>query len=299
MRDTKIRWSDDTWNPMTGCTKVSPGCDHCYAETIALKFRGNAFPNGFDPTFKPGKLRQPKTLLRSKGARRIFVNSMSDVHHESFTWDQIAAVYDAMLETPEHDYLVLTKRPERMARFLLGQHAERNGRTAPPVAHLGAPGSPAEADERNGYLMARMVGELTLGSTSPRYGLPSHIWLGTSIESDRYTFRADWLRVIPAMVRFISAEPLLGPVPSLDLSGLGWVIAGGESGPGYRPMDHDWARDLRDRCDTAGVSYYFKQSAAPRTEMGIELDGRLHEEYPFPHPGTGEPRVLGRYVDTP
>lgn len=267
MKNTKIRWAEHSWNPMTGCSKVSPGCDHCYAEVIAEKFRGAAFPAGFEPTFKPHKLREPEKWAAS----RVFVNSMSDVHHEAFSLEQVAEVYDRMLAVDRHDYLVLTKRPARMKAFLAGW-LERHG-----------------LDE-----------------------VPAHIWLGTSIESDRFVWRADRLRAIPAAVRFLSCEPLLGPLPSLDLSGIHWVIVGGESGPGYRPMDHDWARDLRNRCRDPfvhesdddpvdlcqdcgeeyyepcarhrGPAFYFKQSAAPRTEMGVELDGRRHEEYPLAHP---------------
>lgn len=284
MRETKIRWSDHTWNAMVGCTEISPGCDRCYARAITERFRGKAFPNGFDPTYKPQKLAEPGKILRKFGPQRIFVNSLSDVHHDAFTWEQIASIYDTMLATPEHDYLVLTKRPDRMAGFMLGRRATRGGRAAPLAAHEGR----NDLDPVSGWLAARGLDEV-----------PPQIWLGTSIENDRYTFRADWLRLIPATVRFLSLEPLLGPVPSLDLDGIGWAIVGGESGPGYRPMDHDWARDIRDRCDAAGVSFFFKQSAAPRTEMGIELDGRLHEEYPLPHPGLALPRTLGRYVDAP
>lgn len=289
MEGTKIRWANATWNVMTGCTEISPGCDLCYARVLTEKFRGKAFPVGFEPTYKPQKLDDPKRFLRKGGPQRVFVNSLSDVHHEAFTWDQIASVYDAMLATPEHDYLLLTKRPERMARFLLGDRAQRGNRGAPVTrtvegedARIWGPGH----FESQGYLRLRS-----------RTEVPANVWLGTTIESDRYTFRADWLRLIPVPVRFISAEPLLGPVPSLDLDGIAWVIGGGESGPGFRPMPHDWCRDLRDRCDEAGVAFYFKQSAAWRTEMGIELDGRRHEEYPYPHPATGEPRILGRYTD--
>lgn len=284
MRETKIRWSDHTWNPMTGCTEISPGCTACYARIIAEKFRGNAFPNGFDPTYKPGKLAEPAKILRKFGPQRVFVNSMSDVHHEAFTWEQIASVYDTMLAVPEHDYLVLTKRPDRMAGFLLGTRARRNGRRAPLADHERR----ADLGPVSGWLPSRGLDDV-----------PANIWVGTSIENDRYTYRADWLRIIPATVRFLSLEPLLGPVPSLDLDGIGWAIVGGESGPGYRPMDHAWARDIRDRCSTAGVAFFFKQSAAPRTEMGIELDGQLHEEYPLPHPRSGGERTLGRYVDAP
>src|SRR5690606_14659591 len=172
--------------------------------------------------------------------------SMSDVHHPDFTTDQIDQVVDAMERHNHHDYLVLTKRPQRMADYWLDR-LERRGQQR----------------------------------------VPAHIWLGTSIESDRYTFRADHLRRIPVDVRFLSCEPLIGPLPSLDLTGLSWVIVGGESGNGtrnYRVMDHDWARDIRDRCAEAGVAFFFKQSSASRTEVGITLDGELHEEYPKPHP---------------
>ncbi len=240
MKDTKIRWADQTWNPMTGCTKVSPGCDHCYAEAIATKFSGTAFPRGFEPTFKPTRVGDPRNW---REPLRVFVNSMSDVHHPSFSVTEVDAIYDVMAEVDRHDYLILTKRPARMA------------------AHL------------RGWLRRRGLA-----------AVPDHIWCGTSIEADRFAFRANYLRQIPVAVRFISAEPLLEALPSLDLSGLSWVIVGGESGPGYRPMDHEWAADLRDRCLDAGVAYFFKQSAAPRTEMGIELEGVRWEQWPRPHP---------------
>lgn len=255
MKDTRIRWAEHTWNAMTGCTKISPGCDHCYAETIALKFRGNAFPNGFEPTFKPQKITEPRKWSPS----RIFVNSMSDVFHPAFTDEQRDMVFDEMLTTDKHDYLVLTKRPNLMAPYLIG---------------------------KNGWLARRGLDEV-----------PDQIWLGTSVESNKYAWRANHLRKIPVKVRFISGEPLLGPLTSLDLTGLTWIIVGGESGKGYREMDHDWARDIRDRCAEAGIAYYFKQSSAPRTEMGIQLDGVLHEEYPFAHPVDHAGfRELGRFT---
>jgi protein gp37 len=250
MKDTKIRWAGNTWNPMTGCSKVSPGCTHCYAETIAEKFRGTAFPNGFDPTYKPAKLNDPR---RWREPTVVFVNSMSDIHHEAFSRDQVDSVYRTMLDVPRHQYLVLTKRPNRMAKFFLGGTDLLGQHTAGWL-------------ERNGL-----------------DSVPAHIWLGTTIEDDPYCRRADQLRRIPVPVRFISAEPLLGPLPSLNLDGIAWLIAGGESGPGFRPMPHDWARDLRDRCQAAGVAFYFKQSAAIRTEMGMDLDGRRYEEYPAPY----------------
>lgn len=260
MRETKIRWTDDTWNPMTGCTHISPGCDHCYAEAITVKFGGTAFPNGFVPTFKPNKLGDMAKLARKAGPRRVFVNSMSDVHHEDFRGDQVDDVYDAMLDTPEHHYLVLTKRPQRMARHLAGER---------------------------GWLQRRGLD-----------AMPPSIWIGTSIESDRYTFRANHLRSIPAAVRFLSCEPLITPLPSLNLDGIHWVIVGGESGNGrkdYRPMDHQWARDLRDAARAADAAFFFKQSSAVRTEVGIELDGERIEEFPLPHPRLWHGEPVGVY----
>lgn len=256
MKETKIRWAEHTWNPMTGCTKISPGCDHCYAETIALKFKGTAFPNGFEPTFKPNKLSDPE---RWRAPARIFVNSMSDVFHPDFTDFQKDAVLDKMASVSWHDYLMLTKRPNLMAAYLNGP---------------------------KGWLARRGLDKV-----------PPQIWVGTSVESDKYVWRADHLRSIPADVRFLSCEPLLGPLPSLDYTGLSWIIVGGESGKGYRKMDHQWARDIRDKCQDREIAFYFKQSSAPRTEMGIELDGVLHEEYPFAHPAVHEgDRVLGRFT---
>lgn len=255
MKETKIRWAEHTWNPMTGCTKISPGCDNCYAETIALKFRGSAFPNGFDPTFKPNKIAEPRRWSPS----RIFVNSMSDVFHPSFTQSQKDQVFDEMSDTDQHDYLVLTKRPNLMANYLNGS---------------------------DGWLSRRGLDRV-----------PDQIWLGTSVESDKYVWRADHLRSIPVQVRFLSCEPLLGPLPGLDYQDLSWIIVGGESGRGYRNMDHQWARDVRDECQDRDIAFYFKQSSAPRTEMGIELDGLLHEEYPFAHPAVhGGNRQLGRFT---
>lgn len=245
MKDTAIRWCDATWNPMTGCSHVSEGCDHCYAEILATGRFSRAFPAGFAPTFKPAKLREPS---KWKDPVRVFVNSMSDVHHPDFDPGDIDAVYDVMSAYDRHDFLVLTKRPQRMADHLLSWI------------------------ERRGLVE-----------------LPRNIWVGTSIESDRWAFRSDHLRRIPAAVRFVSAEPLLGPLPSLDLTGIDWLIVGGESGSGswrFRPMDHDWARDLRDRATAAGVAFFFKQSAGVRTETGIELDGVRVEEWPRPHPAT-------------
>jgi len=237
---------------MSGCTHVSPGCLHCYAEAIATSPRfANGFPNGFDPTFKPNKLGDP---AKWKTPRRVFVNSMSDVHHDAFTRDEIDSVYDAMAEVGRHDYLVLTKRPQAMAKFFLGP---------------------------DGWLARRGLDRV-----------PTQIWLGTSIESDTYAFRANHLRRIPVDIRFISAEPLLGPLPSLDLTDIDWLIVGGESGNGtkdFRPMDHEWASDLLGLAEASGTAFFFKQSSGVRTETGIELNGERIEEWPRPHPvGRGD-----------
>lgn len=257
MKDTRIRWAEHTWNPTTGCDKISPGCDNCYAETITVKFGTSSFPNGFKPTYKPNKLTEPKRFLRQTGPARVFVNSMSDLFHSDFTDAQRDAIFAVMFDI-RHDYLVLTKRPNLMAAYFNGP---------------------------DGWLARQGLDRV-----------PANIWLGTSIENDKYTFRTKHLTSIPAVVHFLSVEPMLGPVPSLDLTDIEWVIVGGESGPGYRPMDHDWARDLRDRCAAAEIAFYFKQSAAPRTEMGMTLDGELIEEYPLEHPGDRSEAVVGRYV---
>jgi protein gp37 len=265
MRKTKIRWADDSWNPMVGCTVTSPGCDNCYAETIAESPRfARGFPTGFTPTFHPDRLGKPASWRPG----RVFVNSMSDVHHADFAYEQVAAVYDAMLGAPHHDYLVLTKRPHRMRAFMTRWLEQR---------------------------------ELTR--------VPEHIWIGTSIESDAYTFRARILASIPATVRFLSCEPLITAVPSLNLDGIDWVIVGGESGSGHRPMDPAWAWDIYDLCDEAGVAMFYKQGSHFRTEANqtlpwpipspvldsttlfdvhgpitAEPSGARIEQFPLPHP---------------
>jgi len=251
---TKIRWCDSTWNVMTGCSRISPGCDNCYAESMMEGRFRNAFPNGFVPTFKANKLNQPDSW---KTPQRVFVNSLSDIHHDDFTVEQVDAVYDKMVAVDRHDYLVLTKRPQRMAGYFNGA---------------------------DGWLARRN-----------RTEVPSHIWLGCSIESDRYTFRADHLRKIPVTTRFISAEPLLGPLPSLNLDGIGWLIVGGESGNGthnYRKMDMDWARHLRTLAEQTGTPLFYKQDSGTRTELRTQLDGTTIEQWPHPHPTTRTPTLF-------
>jgi len=216
MSDTSaIEWTDATWNPITGCTKVSPGCDNCYAIRFGARLQHlPAYAGTIADRDWTGKINlvhdrldQP---LRWAKPRRIFVNSMSDLFHPDVPVEFIDRVVAVMIQAPQHQFQVLTKRPKRMRRVL---------------------------------------GSLEL----------PNVWLGTSIEADRYTFRADHLRATPAAVRFLSLEPLLGPLPSLDLTGIDWVIVGGESGPKARPMHPDWVRDIRDRCVAAGVPFFFKQ----------------------------------------
>jgi len=230
---TAIEWTDATWNPGTGCTKVSPGCDHCYALRFAERFRGVArhpYEQGFDLKLWPDRLNLP---LQWRKPRRIFVNSMSDLFHHEIPDEFILRVFDVMLRADWHVFQVLTKRPVRLARL------------------------------------------------APSLPWPSHIWAGVSIELDRFASRADHLRKVPAAIRFVSAEPLLGPLPSLDLQGIQWVITGGESGPGHRICNPDWVRDLRDRCQAATVPFFHKQwgGLTPHTG-GRLLDGRTWDEMP-------------------
>ena len=236
-----IEWTEATWNPVTGCTKVSPGCDNCYAETFAERWRGipgHPYEQGFDLRFWPERLDQP---LRWKRPRVIFVNSMSDLFHQKVPASYVDRVLETIRATPRHTYQVLTKRPGKMASVM--------GRLQPePLDNL---------------------------------------WLGTSVEDDDHVGRMYYLRDTPAAVRFLSLEPLLGPVPSLDMAGIDWVIVGGESGPGHRPMDPGWVRDVRDRCAGAGVAFFFKQWGGRTPKAGgRELDGRTWDDMPNP---SGQP----------
>jgi protein gp37 len=247
--NTAIEWTDTTWNPTTGCDRISPGCDNCYALKLAkrLKAMGSAKYQidgdprtsgpGFGLAVHPDALRLPLTWRKP---RTVFVNSMSDLFHARVPADFIADVFAVMAATADrHTYQVLTKRPERTARFFA---------------------QPGLLDEV-AYRAAQMCEDGDRIHDAVRYGpwpLPN-VWLGTSIESDKQIGRADALRNAPAAVRFISAEPLLGPLTSLDLTGIDWLIAGGESGPGSRPAEVAWVRDLRDRCTAQGVAFFFKQ----------------------------------------
>ncbi len=237
---TKIEWCDATWNAVTGCTEVSPGCDHCYAKTFAERFRGvpgHYFEHGFDVQLRHEALNLPR---RWREPRRIFVNSMSDLFHAKVPGGYVYHVWSVMAELRRHTFLVLTKRPERMRRFV---------------------------------------------SFEPMLGPPlPNVWLGVSCESAEYLHRIEQLRLTPAAVRFLSCEPLLGPLPDLDLSGIDWVIAGGESGPGARPMATSWVRDLRDQCQRAGVAFFFKQRGEYGPDFGPDapagmMPGQRHQTY--------------------
>jgi protein gp37 len=231
--NSRIEWTEATWNPVTGCSKVSPGCAHCYAETFAERWRGIAghpYEQGFDLRLWPERLEVP---LRWRRPRTIFVNSMSDLFHEAIPIEYIAEVFKVMQRADWHVFQVLTKRPERLE---------------------------ALADD---------------------LPWPPNVWMGVSIENRRFVHRADNLRRTPAQTKFISAEPLLGPLEGLDLSRIDWLIAGGESGPGHRPMRIEWARDLRDRCVEENVAFFFKQWGGVRSKTGGRvLDGRAWDELP-------------------
>jgi protein gp37 len=229
---SRIEWTDATWNFLTGCSHISPGCDHCYAETLAKRLRAagsDRYKAGFELTIHEDVLTLPLTWRRP---RRIFVNSMSDFFHENVSLDLIRRAFAIMTSTPQHTYQILTKRADRLRRL------------------------------------------------APGLSWPANVWMGVSIENQTFAFRANRLREVPAAVRFLSVEPLLGPV-SLDLTGIHWVIVGGESGPGARPMQAAWACSMRDQCVEAGVAFFFKQWGGRTPKAGGRLlDGRTWDEFP-------------------
>jgi protein gp37 len=258
---TAIEWTDATWNPIIGCSRVGPGCDHCYAigvvhREMSPQHVGLTIKRPGEPTDWTGEVRPaPQVLdkpLHWRRSRRIFVNSLSDLFHPDLPDDEIAKVFAVMALAPQHTFQVLTKRPQRMATLL--------------------------ASDTFRILVSLKI-EARIGDAAYEYEnaiewpLPN-VWLGTSIESDRYTFRADHLRATPAAVRWVSAEPMLGPLPSLDLTGIDWVVVGGESGPGARPMHPDWARGLRDRCAGCPVcGTPMGEWAQRQGEVGVCLQG--------------------------
>ena len=238
MNETKIEWTDLSWNPTTGCNKISTGCDNCYAERVALDLQRRGMPgyeDGFDLKQRPDRLGQPKEIA---GSKRIFVNSMSDLFHPFVEFDYIDLVMQVMRQCPQHDFQVLTKRPKTAHFYWVSRGAHVND-------------------------------------------LPENFWLGTSIESREWLRRMDDLAQTPARIRFLSLEPLLQHLGDIDLSNIDWVIVGGESGPGCRPMHDDWVRDIRDQCAAADVPFFFKQRHSVRKtyEMPV-LDGVIHAAIP-------------------
>ena len=228
-----IEWTESTWNPVTGCTKVSPGCKHCYAERMAERLQAMGQPNykhGFALTLQPKMLELP---LHWKKPQTIFVNSMSDLFHEDVPLAYIQRVFDVMRRAHWHRFQVLTKRADRLAEL------------------------------------------------SPEINWPANVWMGVSVENATYVDRIDDLRKTGARVKFLSLEPLLGPLPNLKLRNIDWVIVGGESGSRARPMDAAWVTDIRDQCLRAGVAFFFKQwGGKNKKKAGRVLEGRTYDEMP-------------------
>jgi protein gp37 len=239
--NSSIEWTESTWNPVTGCTKISEGCAHCYAERMAKRLQAMGqrnYARGFQLTTHEDALDLP---LHWKRPQSIFVNSMSDLFHEQTPFAFIRRVFAVMEEASWHRFQVLTKRSIRLAK---------------------------------------------LASLLP---WPGNVWMGVTVENGDFTFRIDDLREVPAAVRFLSLEPLLGPMPELNLAGIDWVIVGGESGPGARPMEPAWALDLLGQCRRARVPFFFKQWGGPnKKKAGRILAGNLYDEMP---PGQGKPLV--------
>lgn len=246
-QSSSIEWTQATWNPVTGCTKVSPGCKNCYAERMAKRLHLMGQPRyarGFRLTLQDDIVDAP---LHWRRPRLIFVNSMSDLFHRDVPTEFIQRCFDVMRRASQHTFQILTKRPQRVVEL------------------------------------------------SSRLSWPSNIWMGTSIESSEYVNRIHFLNLIPARVRFLSIEPLLGPVPNLPLEGIHWVIVGGESGPGARPMRREWVIDIRDRCLRQGVPFFFKQWGGVRKHLaGRELDDRTWDAMPKKaEEGNGERPLAG------
>ena len=232
-RKSKIEWTESTWNPVTGCTKISIGCRNCYAERFALRLKAAGsrnYANGFSITLHPHLLKIP---LRWKQPHTIFVNSMSDLFHRDVPLDFISKIFRVMSEASHHCFQVLTKRSGRLLRL------------------------------------------------SPNLPWPQNVWMGVTVENADYTFRIDHLRETPAAIKFISFEPLLGPIPNINLEAIDWVIVGGESGPGARPMQRQWATDIRDQCLATDVPFFFKQwGGKNKKKNGRTLEGRIWNQKP-------------------
>ncbi len=233
--NSSIEWTDATWNPVRGCTKISAGCKNCYAATFAERWRGipgHPYEQGFDLRLVPEALELP---LRWKKGRRVFVNSMSDLFHEAVPDIFIEDVVRVMRGCPQHRFQVLTKRSERLAEL------------------------------------------------GPSLSLPDNVWIGVSVEDERVLHRVADLVTVAAAIRFLSVEPLLGPIDDLPLDGIHWVIVGGESGRRARPVEADWVRSIRDQCRRARVPFFFKQwGGVNKKKTGRELDGRTWDQLPGP-----------------
>jgi protein gp37 len=246
-----IEWTDATWNPVRGCTKVSAGCKHCYAERFSERFRGvpgHPFKDGFDLRLVPEALDLPLTWT---SPRLVFVNSMSDLFHEAIPDDYIGQVLNVIRLATQHQFQVLTKRAERLAEYC--RHRQ----------------------------------------------IPENAWLGVSVESARYKNRISHLQSTAARIRFLSVEPLIGPVGDLDLHGISWVIVGGESGPNCRPMRVEWVRSIREQCLANDVPFFFKQwGGVHKGKYGRVLDGRTWDELPilFSRPRSSKKQPLRRSV---
>ncbi|WP_303674823.1 DUF5131 family protein [Vampirovibrio chlorellavorus] len=237
--NSKIEWTDSTWNPVRGCTKISPGCQHCYAETFAERWRGikgHPYENGFDLRLVPNKLTEPLKWPKSK---MIFVNSMSDLFHKDVPTEYIHKVIEVMLLGNWHTYQVLTKRPERMLEVLSN-----------------APFDVTKA---------------------------KHIWWGVSVENKKHGLpRIELLRKCPVAMRFLSVEPLLEDLGKFNLVDIDWVIVGGESGPGARPMEEAWVSSIQKQCKKSGTAFFFKQwGGVQKSKAGRELNGRTYDEFPI------------------
>jgi len=230
-----IEWTQSTWNPVTGCTKISAGCLNCYAERMARRLRAMGQPNyrnGFRVTLHPHMLDLP---LRWKQPRTIFVNSMSDLFHKDVPFNFIQQVFDVMCRAPQHHFQVLTKRSEHLETLSL------------------------------------------------RLPWPDNIWMGVTVEDDECTFRIEQLKQTGAAIKFISFEPLLGPIADINFEGIDWAIVGGESGPGARPMQHEWVTDIRDRCLAARVPFFFKQwGGVNKKRNGRTLENKTWSQTPQP-----------------
>jgi len=232
-RNSKIEWTESTWNPVTGCSKISVGCRNCYAERMALRLKAAGsrnYANGFRVTPHPHVLNTP---LRWRQSRTIFVNSMSDLFHRDVPFDFISKIFDVMCQASHHRFQALTKRSHRLLQL------------------------------------------------SPKLPWPENVWMGVTVEDAGCVFRMDHLRQTPAVIKFVSFEPLLGPIPNINLEGIDWVIVGGESGPNARPMKPAWAIDIRDQCLAADVPFFFKQwGGTNKKKNGRSLDGRIWDDMP-------------------